>query len=115
MCSQDEAHLIIFKESLHSIWAEFNDVSCSVRVSHEVRLDSEFTVRISWITPKNVDNKLLLYRGNLVYDFERSSDLLNLLKTDEGTSDTTVKADNSILDDCGKWEPIKELINFIEY
>ena len=62
VCPQYETNLIIFKEGLHSIWAEFNNISCTVRVSYEVRLDSKFTVRIGRVTPEDVDNKLLLNR-----------------------------------------------------
>ena len=38
--SQNETRFIIFKESLDSIWAKFDNISSSVRVSHKVWLDS---------------------------------------------------------------------------
>ena len=112
--SQDETCFIIFKESLDSIWAKFDNISSSVRVSHKVWLDSKLTVRVSWVTPENVNNQLLLHRRDLVYYFKWSSDLLNLLKAYKGASNTTVKADDSIFDDSREREPVKEFINLVE-
>lgn len=114
VCSQDEAHFIIFKESLYSIWTEFDNVSCSIWISNKVRLDTKLTIRVGRVTPEDINNELLFNRRDLVYNFKRSSNLFYLFKTNKSTSNTTVKANNSFLDNSSEWEPVKELINLVK-
>ena len=75
VCSQDEAHFIIFKESLYSIWTEFDNVSCSIWISNKVRLDTELTIRIGRVTPEDIttsccstdETSCTTSRGLLIY------------------------------------------------
>ena len=58
--SQDESAFVGIKEVFNAIWAEFHDVTGTVRVSDEVRLNTKVLVTICRIGPKNIDHKLLL-------------------------------------------------------
>ena len=49
MRSQDELCFVIFKEILDSVWAEFDDVAGTIRVTDEIGLDSKVLVAISWV------------------------------------------------------------------
>lgn len=100
--TQDEVNLVVVEEGLHAIGAELHDISSAVGVADKVWLDTKLTVTVRRITPKDVNNKLLLDGGDFVNDLEWPLDLLYLLKADEGTSDSTVQADYSILDNGGK-------------
>ena len=69
VCSQDETALVGIKEVLYSIRAEFDNVSSTVRVSDEIRLNTKVLVTICRIGPKNVDHKLLLRSRNFMNNF----------------------------------------------
>ena len=95
--TQNEIDFIIFEEGLHSIRAELHNISSTVWISHKVWLDAQFTVAVCWVTPENIHNELLLDGGYFMDDFKRPSDLFNLLQTDECASNSSVEADNSVL------------------
>lgn len=60
--SQNIGDFVVLQECLHSVWSEFDDVSSSVWISHEIGLDTKLTIAISGVTPEDVDHKLLLNR-----------------------------------------------------
>jgi len=47
---------VIFQELGYSVWTEFDNVTSSIWISNEVRLNSKFLIIISWIRPQNVYN-----------------------------------------------------------
>ena len=47
-------------------------------------------------------------------DFKRSLNRFDLIEAKQGTSDTTVKADDSFINNSTKREPFKHLVDFIE-
>ena len=49
MGSKDEGALVVLQERLHSVWSKLDDIARTVGVSHEVWLDTEFIVAISWV------------------------------------------------------------------
>jgi hypothetical protein len=75
---QNEAGLIILQEKFDAVRAELDDVACAIWVSNKIWLDTEFTVGVSGVGPKNVDDKLLLGCSDLVDDLKGSLDRLNL-------------------------------------
>ena len=79
---QDELHLIVIKELLHSVWPKLDNVSCPIGVSDEVWLDSQFLVIVSRVTPQYVYHQLLFWCGNLMDNFQGSLDHFNLVQTD---------------------------------
>ena len=60
--SQNKFSFVVLEEQLYSIGSELDDVSSSVWIADEVGLNSEFTVTVSWVRPKNIDDKLLFWR-----------------------------------------------------
>ena len=96
--AQDEVDLVVLEEGLDAVGSKLHNIAGSVGVTHEVGLDTELAVAVSWVTPKNVDHELLFDRGNLMDDLERPLDLLDLLQAHQGASDTSVQADDSVLD-----------------
>ena len=76
--SQDVLGLVVVEELLDSIWTEFDYVSSAIRVSDEVRLNSELRVVVGGVAPKDVDHKLLLRSGHLVDYLEGSLNHLYL-------------------------------------
>lgn len=54
--SQDELRFVVLKEILNSVWAEFDNVASSVRISDKVRLNSKILVAVCWIRPQNVND-----------------------------------------------------------
>ena len=48
---KNEIDFVIFQECLHSIRSEFDNVSSTIRISNKVRLNTQFTITISGITP----------------------------------------------------------------
>jgi len=51
MSPQDEISLVVFQECLNSIWAKLNNVSSSIGISDEIRLNTQLTIAISGVTP----------------------------------------------------------------
>lgn len=45
--SQNKFNFVIIQEKFYSIWAKFHDVSCAVRVSNKVGLDTKLGIAIS--------------------------------------------------------------------
>jgi len=79
---KNKVYLVVFEEGLDTIWSELDNISGTIWITNEVRLDTKFTVSICWVTPKDVNYKLLLDRRHLMNDFKRSLDLFNLLQAD---------------------------------
>jgi len=67
--SQNKFNFVIIQEKFNAIWAEFHDVSCAVRVSNKVGLDTKLRIAISRVWPQYIDNELLLKGRNLVDHF----------------------------------------------
>ena len=112
--SQDEVNFVIFQESFDSIRSKFNNVTSTIWISNKVWLNTKFTITISWITPKDINYKLLLNRTYLVDNLKWSSNLFNLLKTNKSTSNTSMQANNSVFNNACKWKPVEEIIDFIK-
>ena len=103
------------EEAFHSVWSEFNNVSSAIRIPDEIWLDSKFLIIISWVTPKDIHNKLLLRSSHLVNDLQRSLDLLDLLKVHKCGPDSTVDTHNLVFNHCSEGKPIKQVIDLVEH
>ena len=98
--SQDKAAPVGIEEVLDAIWAELHNVSCAVRVADEVGLNAQVLITVSGIGPENINDELLLWSGDFMDNFQRSLNLLDLIKAKQGASDASVKADDSVIDHC---------------
>lgn len=114
MSSQNKFRFIVFKELLDSVWTKFDNVSCSIRIAYKIWLNSQFCITICWIRPKNIDNKLLFWRGNFVDYLKWPFNCFYLFQTQQSASYSTMNANNSLIDYCCKWQPVKKFINFTE-
>ena len=47
-------------------------------------------------------------------NFERSLNLLDLVKAEQRAADTTVQADDSLIDYSGQRQPIEQVVDFVE-
>lgn len=113
--SQDIFLFVIIEEILDFIWAKFDNVSCSVWISDEVWLNTELKIIISRVTPQNINNQLLLRSRDFMDNFKWSFNLFDLLKTIQGTSYTSMKTHNFVINDSTKWKPVKDIVNSIEH
>ena len=50
------------EEVLDAVGAEFDDVTSSIRVANEIRLNAQILIAIRRVRPKNVNDKLLFWR-----------------------------------------------------
>ena len=98
--SQDKAAPVGIEEVLDAIWAKLHNVSCAVRVTDEVGLNAQVLITVSGIGPENINNELLLWSGDFMDNFQRSLNLLDLIKAKQGASDASMKADNFVIDHC---------------
>ena len=98
--SQDKAAPVGIEEVLDAIWAELHNVSCAVRVTDEVGLNAQVLITVSGIGPENINNELLLWSGDFMDNFQRSLNLLNLIKAKQGASNASMKADDFVIDHC---------------
>ena len=114
MRSQDISAAVRLEEVLHSVGAKLHDVACAVRISDEVRLDAEVLVAISGVGPENVDDELLLGRRDFVDDFKRALNLIDLVQAQQGAADAAMQADDSVVDDGSEWQPIEQVVDFVE-
>jgi len=114
MSPEDELLLIVIKELLHSIGPELHNVSCPIGVSDEVRLDPQLLVVVSGVTPQYVYHQLLFWCGDLMDDFQRPLDHLDLVQTDQSASNSSMEAHNLLFNDSTEREPIKQVIDFVE-
>jgi len=78
MCAKNIFSFIVIKELFDPVRPELDNVSRAIRISDEVRLNTELGIIISGIAPKNVDDELLLWSGDLVDDLEWALDHFNL-------------------------------------
>ena len=99
MRSQHKSASIRVEEVFDTIRSKLDDVTCAVRISDEVRLDSQVLITVCWVRPENIDNKLLLGCGHLMDDLEWSLDLLDLVKAQKRAANATVQADNFLVND----------------
>lgn len=111
---QNEADLVVLEECLDTIGTELDNVACAVRISDEVGLNAYFRVTVGRIGPENIDHKLLFDGGDFVDNFKRPPDLLDLLKTHEGATNTAVDADDPVFDDGREGKPIEEVVDLVE-
>lgn len=107
MSTQNETTPVGVKEVLDTVRAELDDIAGAVGVSNEVRLDAKVLVTISGVRPKDVNHKLLLWGRNLVDHLKRTLDLLDLVQTQECAANATMQADNTIVDNGSKRQPVK--------
>ena len=112
--SQDKAAPVGIEEVLDAIRAELHNVSCAVRVADEVGLNAQVLITVSGIGPENINDELLLWSGDFMDNFQRSLNLLDLIKAKQGASDASVKADDSVIDYCGQGKPVEHFIHFVE-
>ena len=98
--SQDKAAPVGIEEVLDAIRAELHNVSCAVRVTDEVGLNAQVLITVSGIGPENINYELLLWSGDFMDNFQRSLNLLDLIKAKQGTSDASMKADDFVIDHC---------------
>ena len=105
--TQNESTPVGVKEVLDTVRAELDDIACAIGVSNEVRLDAKVLVTISGVRPKDVNHKLLLWGRNLVDHLKRTLDLLDLVQTQECAANATMQADNTIVDNGSKRQPVK--------
>ena len=61
MGSQDVATSVCLQEILNTVGAEFDDVSCAIGISDEVRLNAQVLIAVGRVGPQNVHNELLLW------------------------------------------------------
>lgn len=97
--SQHKSTSIRVEEVFDSIRSKLDNVSCAVRISDEIRLDSKVLITVCWVRPKNIDYELLLRCGDLMDDLEWSLDLLDLVKAQKRATNATVQADNFFVND----------------
>ena len=112
--SQNKSTSIRVEEVFNAIRSKLDDVSCAVRISDEVRLDSQVLITVCWVRPENIDYELLLGRGHLMDDLEWSLDLLDLVKAQKRTADATVQTDNFLVNDRSQGQPIEQIVDFVE-
>jgi len=114
MCSQNKTGFIILKEKFDAVGAELNDVASAIRITDKIWLDTELTVGVSGIRPKDVYDELLFGRSNLVDDLKWSLNCLNLFNYLKCASNTSMKAYDSIVYNCRQWQPIKKFVDFVK-
>jgi len=51
MSSQNEAAFVVFQECSDSVRAKLHNVSCPVRISYKVGLDSKFGIAVGGVAP----------------------------------------------------------------
>lgn len=100
MGSENELDFVVVQELLDSVWPELDYVACSIGVSDEVGLNTEFLVIISGVAPQYVDHQLLFRSRHFMDDFQGSLDHFNLLETDQSASYSTMETHYSFFDDC---------------
>lgn len=112
--AKDESAPVGLKEVLDAIRAEFDDISGAVGVTDEVRLNSKVLIAISWVRPQDINDELLFRSRHLVNYLQRSLNLVDLVKAEQGTSDTAMQTDNPIVDDGGQGQPIEQVVDLVE-
>ena len=112
---QNELHLIVVKELLHSVRSELHNVSRSIWISDKVRLDSKFGVAVSGVAPQNVHHQLLLRSRHLVDNLQWSLNEFNLIKRDKGGADASMETDDLFFDDCAERQPVEQVVDLIEH
>ena len=115
MCSEDEGHVVCVEELLNSIRSKLNNVTCTVWISDEVGLNAQLLIIVSWVRPQDVNYQLLLRCRHLMDDFQWSLNSFNLLKAGKCGTNTTMQAYNLVLNDSSEWQPIEQLIDFVEH
>ena len=114
MSPQDVLGLVGVKEVFDSVRSELHDVSCAIGVSDEVRLNAQVLIAVGWVRPQDVYHKLLLSCGDLVNDLQWSLNSINLVKCVQCASNASMQADDSIINNSCKREPIKEIVDLVE-
>ena len=102
MGTQDKSTPIGLKEILDAIRAKFDDITGTVGIANKVRLDAKVLIAISGVRPQDVDDELLLRSRHFVDDLQRSLDLVDLVEAEEGASNTTMQADDPIVNHGGQ-------------
>ena len=90
----DQVQIVLLQEICHDFGTK------DVRDSSLVLFP--FIRLVIWVGPQDVDDQLLLGRRHLVDDLKGSLDLINLLEFVQCASDTTVEADDLVVDDGGE-------------
>ena len=75
-----------------------------------VGVNTQLTVRLSGIRPKNVEHNLRLVVLHLVHHLKRSIYLLNVLKSVQRGSDTAVQTEDLVLDESSQRQPVKQFV-----
>ena len=114
MSPQDVLGLVGVEEVFDSVRSELHDVSCAIGVSDEVRLNAQVLIAVGWVRPQDVYHKLLLSCGHLVNDLQWSLNSINLVKCVQCASNASMQADDSIINNSCKREPIKEIVDLVE-
>lgn len=109
--TNDHVKVIFSQEALHSVWAELDDVSSLRRIPQVVGVDAELAVRLGWIRPEDVEDHLGLVVLHLMHDLQGTADLLDILKSVEGGTDSAVEAEDLILDKCSEGQPVEQFVD----
>ena len=75
-----------------------------------VGVNSEIVVGVGGIRPQYIKHYLGLLILNFMHNFQRSFDILNILKSIERGSDSPMKTQNLILNKSGKRQPVEQPI-----
>ena len=100
MSSQYEFCFVVFEEVLNPIWSKLHNISGSIWITDEIGLDAKILVTICRIRPEDINYKLLFWSGDFMDNFQRSLNLLDLIKAKQGASDASMKADDFVIDHC---------------
>ena len=102
MRSQDHRQIIILQEIANSVRTEFHNITSSIGISDEVRLDANLMIIVSGIRPQNIHHQLLLLSRDLMNDLKRTRNASNLADVSDSRANATMQTDYFILDDSRK-------------
>ncbi len=115
MSSKNKLGFVIVQELFDSIRSKLDDVASAIRVSDEVRLNTQFLVIVGWIAPQNVHDQLLLRSADLVNDLQWSLNQVNLVNVHQSASNASMQTYNLLFNDCSQWQPVEQVIDLVKH
>jgi hypothetical protein len=110
------AQVVSLEERVQVVWAEIYDVVLFLWISHVVVLEAVLFLGLVRVTPKKIQNLLVVLRViSSKLDLKWSLNLLDTLNILNSWTNSSMAAENSLLfisNNSCKWHLLKSLIDF---
>lgn len=114
MCSYYKVQSVSLQEIFHSVRSKLYNVSSSVRVPHDVCLNSQLLVAVSGVTSQNINDQLLLLSGDFMDDIQRPRQSIDLFDGVQCAPNSSMQTHYFVFNDRRQWKIFKHPIDSVE-